>query len=284
MHASPFTHKVGLCLRPAHYSYLEEKPATDAAWFEAVSENHMYSRGYSLEALQLIRQDYPIALQGTSMNIGNPEGPSLHYLQKLRDLIERIDPFTVSDHFCWTGTSDFQLQGLLPLPFTKDAIETLVTNVDFVQNFLRRPLALKNTATYISYHHNEMSEGEFLTAVAQRSGCGLVLDLSNAYINSYNHNFDLKQFLNHIPFERIAQVQLSNHMNFGDFLFDSRSQEISEPIWDLFASLAPKIRHLPVLLSREEDIPHFSELENEVTKAVLILENSYETERITETV
>ncbi|WP_374074938.1 DUF692 domain-containing protein [Bdellovibrio bacteriovorus] len=284
MHPSSFTHKVGLGLRPPHYPYLEQRPSTEVAWFEAISENYMNTRGRPMEMLQMIRQDYPVALHGVSMNIGSPEGIRLDYLQKLRDLIDRVEPFIVSDHLCWTGSSDMNLHDLLPLPFTEDSIATLVNNIDFVQSFLRRPLILENVSTYISYRNNEMNEWDFVSEVSHRSGCGLLLDINNVYVNSYNHGFDPKYFLNHIPLERVAQVHMAGPTDYGDFLFDTHSTDIPEPVWELFKLMAPKIRHLPILIERDEDIPDFQDLEAEVMKAVFILESSHESERSIEPV
>lgn len=284
MHPSSRTHKVGLGLRKPHYSYLETRPQTEAAWFEAITENYLNSRGRPLEMLKLIRQDYPVALHGLSMNIGCPEGLRLDYLQKLRELIEHVEPFIVSDHLCWTGSPDQNLHDLLPLPFTEDSIETLVNNIDFVQSFLRRPLILENISTYISYRSNEMNEWDFISEVSRRSGCGLLLDMNNVYVNSYNHGFDPNYFLNHIPLDRVVQIHMSGPTKFEDILFDNHGQEIPEQIWDLFKLMAPKIRHLPILIERDEDIPDFKELEVEVMKAVYILEGSHESERSTEPV
>lgn len=284
MQAKSFSHKVGLGLRPPHYPYLEQRPSTECAWFEAISENYMDTRGRPLEMLQMIRQDYPVALHGVSMNIGSPAGIRVDYLQKLRELIEQVEPFIVSDHLSWTGSPEQNLHDLLPLPFTEDSIETLVHNIDFVQNFLRRPLILENVSTYISYRRNEMNEWDFVSEVSRRSGCGILLDLNNVYVNSYNHGFDPRYFLNHIPLDRVAQVHMAGPMDYGDFLFDTHSKEIPQPVWDLFKLMAPQIRHLPVLIERDEDIPDFKELELEVTKAVNILEGSYESERSTEAV
>ncbi|WII72928.1 DUF692 domain-containing protein [Bdellovibrio sp. 22V] len=284
MHPSSFTHKVGLGLRPPHYTYLEQRPATEVAWFEATSESYMNSRGRPIEMLQKIRQDYPVALHGISMNIGSPAGIRLDYLQKLRELIERVEPFIVSDHLSWTGTSDLNLHDLLPLPFTEDSVETLVSNIDFVQNFLRRPLILENVSTYISYRKNEMDEWDFVSEVSKRSGCGLLLDINNVYVNSYNHGFDPQYYLNHIPMDRVAQIHLAGPTDYGGYLFDTHSTEIPDKVWDFFKLIAPRIRHLPVLIERDEDIPDFRELETEVMKAVYILENSYDSERNAEPV
>ncbi|WP_374000580.1 DUF692 domain-containing protein [Bdellovibrio bacteriovorus] len=284
MNNSSFSHKVGMGLRPPHFSFLEQRPTTEVAWFEAQTETYIHTQGRSLEMLQAIRQDYPLALHGISMNIGSPEGIRVDYLQGLRDLIERVEPFIVSDHMSWNSVSGQNLHNVLPLPFTEDSLETLVNNIDFVQNFLRRPLVLENISTYINYTHNNMNEWDFVTEVSRRSGCALLLDLNNVYVNSHNQGFDPKYFINHIPLDRVAQIHLSGPSNYSGLLYDTHSQEIPDQVWDLFKLLAPQIRHLPTLIERNEDIPNFRELEVEVMKAVRILENSYEAERNTESV
>lgn len=284
MRASSLSHKVGVGLRSPHYPYLEQRPSTEVAWFEALTESYLNSRGRPLEMLQFIRQDYPVALHGVSMNIGSPEGLRLDYLQKLRDLIDRVEPFIVSDHLCWTGSAEFNLHDLLPLPFTEDSMETLVHNIDLAQDFLRRPLVLENVSTYISYRNNEMSEWDFISEVSRRTGCHILLDLNNIYVNSSNHGFDPHYFLNHIPMERVAQVHMAGPTDYGDFLFDTHSSDVPEPVWQLFKLIAPKVRHLPILIERDEKIPEFRELEVEVMKAVSILESSYEAERSAESV
>lgn len=282
--SSSFSHKVGLGLRPPHFSYLEGRPSTEVTWFEAQTESYIHQHGRALEVLRSIRQDYPVALHGVSMNIGSPDGIRVDYLQGLRDLIDRVEPFIISDHLAWSSFSGQNLHSLLPMPFTEESLETLVNNIDFVQNFLRRPLVLQNISNYISYHHSNMNEWDFVAEVSRRSGCALLLDLNSVYVNSHNHGYDSRYYLNHIPMERVAQIQLSGPSDYGDFLYDSRSREVPPPVWDLFRTLAPKIRHLPVLIQRDEDIPDFRELEVEVLKAAYILENSHEAERPTESV
>lgn len=273
------SHKVGMGLRPPHYPYLEERPTTEVAWFEAVSENYMDSRGRPLEILTTLRKDYPLALHGAGMNIGSPTGVRLDYLNKLRELIDRVEPFIVSDHICWTGIPHQNMHDLLPLPYTQESLQRIVDNIDFVQNYLRTPLVLENVATYLSFRGNEMSEWEFVSAISKKSGCALLLDINNIYINSYNHGFDPQEYLRALPLERVAQIHLAGPSDRGTHLFDTHAEDIPDVVWNLFKSLAPQIRHLPVCIERDDNIPHFQELEVEVIKAAYILENTHETAR-----
>lgn len=274
-----FNHKVGMGLRPPHYPYLEAHPSTAVSWFEAISENYMDSRGRPLEVLTSVRKNYPVALHGVSMNVGSTEGVRLDYLNKLRDLIDQVEPFIVSDHLCWTGVPSHNLHDLLPLPYTEEAIQTVVNNIDFVQNYLHRPMVFENISTYIGFRNNEMSEWEFVTEVTKRSGCALLLDLTNTYINANNHGYDVRDFVNSIPLDRVAQIHLAGPRDYETYMFDTHSEEIPEPIWDLFSALAPRIRHIPISIERDDNIPEFQDLEYEVIKAALILEKSYDTQR-----
>ena len=128
--------RVGVGLRPTHYPYLLEQPNTPIQWFEAISENYMDSQGHPLDMLEFIRKDYPVALHGVSLSIASAEGLRPEYLQNLKQLRDRIEPFIVSDHLCWTGLQEANLHDLLPLPFTDDALQTILENVDRVQTTL----------------------------------------------------------------------------------------------------------------------------------------------------
>lgn len=279
MRSQFLSHKIGMGLRPSHYPYLEEQPTTEVAWFEAISENYMDSRGRPLEILAAIRKDYPLALHGVSMNIGSSSGVRLDYLNKLRELIDRVEPFIVSDHICWTGTAQKNMHDLLPLPYTQESLQQVVENIDFVQNYLHRPLVLENVSTYLSFRGNEMSEWEFVSEISKRSGCGLLLDINNIYVNAFNHDFAAQEYLEAIPLERVAQIHLAGHANRGTYLFDTHAEDIPEGVWDLFKNLASKVRHIPICIERDDNIPSFQEMETEILKAAYILENSYEAQQ-----
>jgi uncharacterized protein (UPF0276 family) len=165
---------VGVGLRSAHFPELLGRPRTRVRWFEAISENYMNSEGRPLEVLKKIREDYPLALHGVSLSIGGVEGPRPGYLENLKKLIARVDPFIVSDHLCFTGAHASNVHDLLPLPYTEEAIKTVVANVSRVQDFLGRPIALENVSSYLTYDASEMKEEEFIVAIAKRSGCKIL--------------------------------------------------------------------------------------------------------------
>lgn len=277
-------YKLGTGLRSSHYSYLEQRPATEASWFEAASDEYLDTRGRPFEMLKMIRHDYPVAFHGLGMNLGCIDGVNLDYLRKLYNLMEQIEPFIISDHIGWTGYHNHNMHDLLPLPLTRESLQILGENIDFAQSHLKTTLLVENVSTYLNYRHNELTESEFMTELTRQTGCGLLLDLSSVYVNSQNYGYNPKTFLDNIPMDQVRQVHLGGPTNHGNFLVNTRAQEIPVPVWDLLNYIATKIRHLPIAIERDVNIPAFNDLELEIIKASFILENSYENARRAESV
>ncbi len=271
--------KIGVGLRPTHYPYLLSKPATKVDWFEAISENYMDSQGRPIKVLETIRADYPVALHGVSLSIAsrysadhriNPE-----YLERLTALVDRIDPFIVSDHLCWTGLAGDNLHDLLPVPFTKEALDWIVGQVDIVQTALGRVIALENVSSYLTYTESTMSEWEFLVEVARRSGCKILFDINNVYVSAKNHAFDPITYVDAIPAELVGQIHLAGHTDLGTHLFDTHSRPVCEDVWTLFDRAMSTMADVPVLIEWDEDIPEFEVLEEEAVKARRICERRH---------
>ncbi len=262
-------------LRPTHYLYLEERPSTTVTWFEAISENYMDSEGRPLDMLEFMRQDFPVALHGVSLSIASADGVQPGYLQKLKRLKERIEPFIISDHLCWTGIRQANLHDLLPMPFTDEALSVVRDNVDRVQTTLGTQILLENVSTYMSFPESSYTEWEFLTRVAQESGCRILFDLNNLYVNARNHHFDLMTYLNAVPTELIGQIHLAGYTDMGSYLFDTHSKPVYPEVWDLFLRMIEHIPDAPVLIEWDDDIPEFQRLEEEAKKAAQIWESHH---------
>ncbi len=256
----------GVGLRTEHYDFItREWPRID--WFEAVSENYMDTGGRPLRILEEVRRHYPVALHGVSLSIGSVDPLDKVYLQRLKDLADRIEPALVSDHLCWTKVDGEQLHDLLPLPFTEEAIQHVAERVEAVQGFLGRKILLENISTYVTYRHSVMPEWEFLAEVARRADCGILLDLNNIYVNSVNHNFNPAEYLSHIPGERVGQFHLAGHTDMGTYLFDTHSRPVIEEVWKLYRQALKLWGPVPTLIEWDENIPEFSGLEKEVNRA-----------------
>lgn len=273
---------VGVGLRPTHYPYLAEKPRTSVGWFEAISENYMDTAGRPIHILEGVRQDFPVALHGVSLSIGQkPSASNLadsrqfrdlrkRYLDRLAGLIDRIDPFLVSDHLCWTGVPGGNIHDLLPIPFTDAALDWVCEQVSLVQDRLGRPIALENVSSYLTWKHSTWGEAEFLAELTRRSGCKILLDINNIYVSARNHGFDAEAYLAAIPSEAVAQIHLAGHTDLGTHLFDTHSDHVCDEVWDLFAGVISRLPEVPVLIEWDDDIPDFPILEAEADKAARI--------------
>lgn len=266
---------VGVGLRSAHFPHLLGRPRTAVKWFEAITENYMDSRGRPLEVLKKIREDFPVALHGVSLSIGGVEGPRDGYLKGLKGLIDEVDPMLVTDHLCFTGAHASNVHDLLPLPYTEEAIRTVVDNVSKVQDVLGRRIALENVSSYLTYNDSVMREEEFLVAIAKRSGCKILLDVNNVYVSATNHGFKAEDYVDAIPSDMIAQLHLGGCSDMGKFLFDTHSRAPTDPVWELYRRVIRRLPSVPVLIEWDEAIPIWSELEAEAVKAIGIAAEVY---------
>lgn len=256
----------GVGLRSPHYPVItREWPAMD--WFEAITENYMDTGGRPLRILEEVRHHYPIALHGTSLSIGSTDPLDEGYLARWKKLVDRIDPFIVSDHLCWCGVNGEALFDLLPLPFTEEAIRHVVRRIDRVQEYLGRPILLENVSAYVTYKHSTMPEWEFLTQVAKRSGCGILLDLNNIYVNAVNHKFDAHTYIENIPTGLVGQFHLAGHTDMGTYLFDTHSDHVIDPVWKLYEKALAHLGSVSALIEWDDKIPPFEELVKEADRA-----------------
>ena len=262
----------GVGLRSEHYPFiLAEQPKVD--WFEAISENFMDSGGRPLHVLEEVRRRCPVALHGVSLSVGSADPLDKRYLQKLKTLVDRIQPAIVSDHLCWTGVEGENLHDLLPLPFTQEAVRHVAGRARQVQEFLGRRILLENVSSYVTYRHSALPEWEFLAAVARESGCGILLDLNNLYVNSVNHGFDPMEYLRSIPGEFVGQFHLAGHTRMDGFLFDTHSRPVIEPVWNLYQEALKRWGPVATLIEWDEDIPPFEYLAEEAAQARVILDS-----------
>ena len=181
----------------------------------------------------------------------------------------------MSDHLCWSGVEGESLHDLLPLPFTEEAGRHVAERVQHVQAVLGRRILLENISTYVTYEHSTMPEWEFLTAVARRSGCGILLDLNNIYVNAYNHQFDPLTYLEHIPGELVGQFHLAGHTHCGTYLFDTHSAQVIDEVWALYRRALQRWGPVATLIEWDEDIPSFARLAEEADTARVIYETQF---------
>jgi len=261
----------GVGLRPTHYSHVLEHLPRDVDFFEIISENYMYSEGRPREWLTRIREHYPIHAHGVSMSIFSSEGVNIPYLQKLRDFADAFEPRLVSDHACWTGADRDNAHDLLPFPMTKEFLELGLANIGRAQDIIKRPLAFENLSAYLAFESSTFQEWDFLVELCRRSGCRLLLDLNNLWVNGQNLGFDPAHFVAAIPSELIAQLHLGGPTDDGRFLFDTHSTAVPEPVFALLERFAAKLHSVPLIVERDGDIPTFEALAAECARARRIL-------------
>jgi uncharacterized protein (UPF0276 family) len=261
----------GLGLRPPHYDEMLSEPH-GVDWLEVITENYLIPGGKPLDYLDRIRARYPLVMHGVSLSIGSTDPLDRDYLSAVRSLSRRIEPAWISDHLCWTGVEGRNLHDLLPLPYTEEALATVVDRVGQVQDALGRQILLENVSSYLTFKDSGLSEWEFLREVAERADCAILLDINNIYVSSVNHGFDAKSYLHAIPKNRVRQFHLAGHSDLGGHLIDTHDQPIVAPVWDLYCDAIEHFGQVPTMIERDDNIPPLRELleELEVARALAV--------------
>jgi uncharacterized protein len=257
---------VGVGLRTTHYAHvLEHEP--DVAWFEIVSENFMQTAGRPRFVLDRIAARYPIAMHGVSLSIGSTDPLDFAYLGELRSLRDAIGARWVTDHLCWTGVAGKNTHDLLPMPYTDEAVLHVARRVREVQDFLAAPIALENPSTYAEFVGGSMSEWDFLAAVAVEADCGILLDVNNIYVNAHNHAFDVNDYLDAVPFDRVVQLHVAGHTRHATHIVDTHIGPVESSVWDLLGEAWQRAGGVSVLLEWDAEIPPFEQVHAEALRA-----------------
>jgi uncharacterized protein (UPF0276 family) len=260
----------GLGLRPVHYDALEahaDAPERRVDWLEIISENYMGVGGKPQRHLMSLRACYPMVMHGVSLSIGAVAPLNLDYLKSLKELVEKLEPAWVSDHLCWTGIAGLNMHDLLPLPFTEESLDHVATRVARVQDYLGREILLENTSSYITYVASAMPEWEFIRELSRRTGCLLLLDINNVYVNAFNHGFDAQDFLNAIPASIVRQIHLAGHENHGTHIIDTHDHDVVPAVWELYARAIARYGQVPTMIERDDHIPPLEDLLTELNQA-----------------
>ncbi len=266
----------GLGLRPKHYRDVLGGGAS-VSWFEVVTENYLGDGGRPLQALEKVRENYPIALHGVSLSLGSTDPLDREYLKRLKAAMKRFDPEIVSDHCCWTGVQGRNLHDLMPLPFTPEVARHVADRIQRVQDYLGKRILIENVSSYLSFACDEMYEWEFLTDIVNRAGCGLLLDLNNVYVSSVNHGFEPLTYLNGLPCKSVGQFHLAGHSVCRTtegkvYLIDTHDHPVCDEVWTLYAQAVNRFGSVRTLLEWDAQIPEFEVLLDELNKARVIEE------------
>ena len=258
---------VGVGLRVPHYAHiLAQRPRLD--FFEIISENFMVQGGKPLYHLERVLESYPVIQHGVSLNIGGPDPIDRSYLDRLKQLVRRVKPAWLSDHFCWSGAGGAHVHDLLPLPYCQEAVERLVERARMVQDFLEVRFALENTSSYMTYTQSTMTEWQFVSEVVERADIGLMFDVNNVFVSAYNHRFDALEFVRSVPHDRIVQIHLAGHTNLGTHIIDTHRGHVIDAVWDLYRETLRQLgAPVSTLIEWDDEIPEFDVLLAEVERA-----------------
>ncbi len=272
---SMLPNRAGVGLKPEHYSdILKHKP--DIGWFEVHPENYMGAGGAPHHYLETICADYPLSLHGVGLSIGAVQPLNHEHLVRLKALMERYNPASFSEHLAWATHESHFLNDLLPLPYTHDTLQLVAEHVDYVQSFLGRKMLIENPSTYLQFRHNDMSEIEFLKALVERTGCGLLLDVNNVYVCAINHGFSPQNYIDAFPVEHIGEIHLAGHAEIEDdcgetLLVDAHDRNVKDEVWALYARIIQRSGAKPTLIEWDNDVPTWNVLFDEAVKAEHIM-------------
>jgi uncharacterized protein (UPF0276 family) len=261
----------GIGLRTPHFEALAEtRPAL--SFLEVHSENYFADGGPALAWLERFRADYPVSLHGVGLSLGGADPLDRGHLARLARLAERIEPALVSEHLCWSSIGGRHLNELLPLPYTEEALDHVCVRVAQVQEFLKRRILVENVSSYVQFASSRLSEGEFVAEVARRTGCAILLDVNNAYVNAVNHGADARAFLAAIDPATVGEIHLAGYQGTADGLVDTHGAAVSEPVWELYAETVARLGPVPTLIEWDTEIPALEVLLAEAARAGAILE------------
>lgn len=256
----------GLGLRPEYYQAIIDT-SPDVDWFEILSENYMVEGGKPLHYLDQFAERYPLVMHGVSLSVGGVDPLNMTYLHQLKMLASRVKPLWISDHLCWTGHNGNNLHDLMPLPYTDEAVDHVASRVTQVQDFLGRQILLENVSSYVSYSHSNLTEWEFLSAIAEQADCLILLDINNIYVSAVNHEFEADEYLYGVPMERVRQFHLAGHTNCGNFIIDTHDHPVVDPVWQLYTKALSHFGAVSTMIERDDNFPPFEELMAELNMA-----------------
>jgi uncharacterized protein len=248
-----------------------------SGFFEVHAENYMGAGGPPHRALETVRRDYPLSLHGVCMSIGGPQPLDKAHLSRFRGLVERYEPALVSEHLAWSTHETAYLNDLLPLPYTEATLATVCDHIDEVQSAIRRPILLENPSTYLAFRESTMSETDFIRRVAQRTGCGLLLDVNNVFVSAVNHGYSPLQYLSEFPLSVVGEIHLAGHTEQTDdegdlLLIDSHDKPVANEVWELYERVIRRRGPVPTLIEWDSKIPDWTVLKAEAAVARTILD------------
>ncbi len=267
----------GIGLRTKHYrdvipradaqvqEVIERRPCV--AWFEVLTDNYLGTGGLPRYQLQKVRESYPLTFHGVGMSLGSTDPLDIGYLKRLKALIDDFEPAWVSDHLAWVSVGGRYLHDLMPFPYTREALDIFTRRILAVQEFLGRRILVENPSAYLSFNDCDMTEWEFVKALAEQADCELLIDVNNVYVSAVNNGFDPFEYMRAVPPARVREIHLAGYEDTGRYLYDTHGYRVRPPVWDLYRFALDQFGPVATLIEWDNDIPDLEVLLEEATKA-----------------
>lgn len=264
----------GLGLKPQHYADAISDTAA-GAWFEVHPENYMCDGGPRHTALAEVRDRHPLSLHGVGLSLAGDEAPDETHLARLRHLVDRYEPFVVSEHLAWSRRAGAYRPDLLPFPRTQAALARIVRHIDRTQEALGRRILIENPSLYLTLEGHDYSETDFLVSLCRRTGCGLLLDINNVYVSAKNLAYSAEAYIDAIPEALVGEIHLAGHAPDpalgADLLVDTHGAPVDDAVWRLYRRLIARTGPRPTLIERDDNIPAYADLAAERDRAAGML-------------
>lgn len=265
----------GIGFKPQHFAEILRAPQP-VGFFEIHAENYMGEGGVPHAQLRALRERYGLSVHGVGLSIGAARPLDREHLARLKTLCGRYQPESFSEHLAWSSHGEVYYNDLLPFPYTEETLARVVEHVDAVQTALQREMLLENPSTYVRFAESTIPEVEFLRAVAERTGCGLLLDINNVFVSATNHASSARDYLAAFPLARVKEIHLGGHDRQNDddgapLLIDAHGTPVAEPVWTLYADVIERIGPTPSLIEWDNDVPDWPVLRAEAQAAQAIL-------------
>lgn len=271
---------IGIGFRKDFSEELLDTTVLKPAFIELAPENWIGMGGYWKKQLKKASEKFPVTCHGLSLSIGSPDELDVAFLKKIKEFIKEYKVQIYSEHLSYAKCDNAHLYDLLPIPFRQDAIDHIVKRIRQVQDILEMPLAIENVSYYTPVAA-EMDEASFISAIVKESGCNMLLDVNNVYVNSFNHQYDAKEFLTKLPLDRVSYIHMAGHEQVSDTLIiDTHGHAVIDPVFDLFEHATSLLEPVPVLLERDFNIPDLEELQGEINRMEKIVSKTWKSKHV----
>jgi uncharacterized protein (UPF0276 family) len=278
MKTSVLPRRPGVGFKPEHFAEIDSG-RQPLGFFEVHAENYMGAGGPPHAKLARLREDYALSVHGVGLSIGAMQPLDRAHLARLKTLCDRYEPESFSEHLAWSSHGEVFLNDLLPLPYTDETLALVADHIDQVQEALGRQMLLENPATYLLFEESTIEETDFLRALADRTGCGLLFDVNNVFVAATNHNLDSHDYLARFPLAHVREIHLSGHSETVDdlgypLLIDSHDTPVKDPVWALYESVIARTGPVATLIEWDNDVPGWPVLRREAELAGAILDRA----------